>query len=218
MNTAEIQAGGRRVITQARASSKQGRTKHTAGAARCDDERETTGHLSLRSSQTSVYRTGDSPIRRSRQFVQENIMTNDCRQTSRRDASIIDRSCGAISDLVQFGRPFGRFGSVWSTSTKSKSQDVKRLLSNLVDLVDIHTRGVSRCARMRPRPPARPRSQDPYTPSEHIDQIDQIATNSRAVLRFSFGRRRPNTSKSRSIWSKSLPNRSDNRLVRGRSR
>jgi len=118
----------------------------------------------------------------------------------------------------QFGRRFGRFGSVWSTSTKSKSQDVKGIKYNLVDLVDIHRRGVSRCAPARPPARARPRSQDPFPPSDDFDQIDQIDQKPDAVQRFSFGRRRPNASKLVGIWSNSRPNRLTSCLVRGRSR
>lgn len=120
--------------------------------------------------------------------------------------------------LDQFGRHFGRFGSVWSTSTKSKSQDVKGIKYNLVDLVDIHRRGVSRCAPARARARARPRPQDPFPPSDDFDQIDQIDQNSRAVCRFSFGRRRPNASKLVGICSNSRPNHLTSCLVRGRSR
>lgn len=189
----------------------QGRNQITAGAGRCDDERGTTGHLPLRSSRSSVYRIDSC------QRVPRQIMTNDCRQTSDAGASSIDHSCGGIAELIRFGSRFGRFGSVWSTSTKSKSHDGEGVLFNLVDLVEIHTGG-TRVRAMRGRAAVRAGARLQFPPSVNIDQIDQIAKHRTAVRRFSFGRREPNGPNQRPIWSTREPNRPDRRLVRGRSR
>ena len=205
-------------MTQPSASAYQGRTTQTtAGASRLSTKGDDVRHLPLCSSRSSIYRTARRPIRRSRQRVQDESMTNDCRQTSGRDASDTGSSHSQIFDLVQFGRRFGRFGRVWSTSTKSKSPYGKPVGFNLVDLVDIHTGGTCVCGRAG-RVCARTPAQDPFPPSVKFDQIDQIQFYPDAVRRFSFGRREPNRPNADQIPTKSRPNPAGRVWSRGRSR
>lgn len=72
----------------------------------------------------------------------------------------------SLTNLIQFGRRFGRFGSVWFCSTKFKAHDSVRILFNLVDLVE-SLRGCTcerapacACARARPHPAVPPSSKN----------------------------------------------------------
>jgi hypothetical protein len=71
----------------------------------------------------------------------------------------------SLTNLIQFGQSFGRFGHVWTLMSKSKTHDSAGILNDLGDLGESLRGGTCErapacaCARARPRPhPAVPPS------------------------------------------------------------
>lgn len=186
----------RNIISDAQKGKQQGKDK--AGANQSDSQKgKTPEHLPFSASSALVYRTAISPISR-RQCVHNDAMITNTNDRSSEESNA-NRPDVAQSPPGggQFGREFGRFGSVWSSKTKSRSQDGYTNNINLVDLVDIHTRGVRGARASAPagtclRPRAGGRTS---LPPDEFDQIDQIGKCRIAVQRLSFGRRRPNPTK-----------------------
>jgi hypothetical protein len=207
------------VITATREQGQKG--QDTADANQCDSPKgEPLEQFSLWLSSVSVCRI-PTGLTEPRQRVPDDAMIttdNHCDPDSRTDSGIAS-DAGSISRPHRFGRRFGRFGSVWSTSTKCKPHDSDGLIFNLVDLVDIHTGGTR--ARDRTRFSIQIFdaivSAVPFPPCVKIDQIDQIEIYRRSVWRLAFGRQRPNATKRRPNSTKRRPNPDSRRLVGGRS-
>ena len=160
-------------------------------------------HPSLRSGASLVYRTrlsGTSVSAGSRQMYAQTDTADDRRIAQASITNLVDL-VDHLVDLVP----------VWFASTKSKSPDAVGVSPRFGRFGRYSQKGYV-YARACRRELASGRVHT-HTPSEQIDQIDQIPICPGAVLRLPFGRRQPNATKWRPNSTKPAAERLVNRGV-----